>query len=47
MKLILTQGEKNHLLGLLLVNEREGWYYSPKNQYLKRHKRLKEKLEAL
>ncbi len=47
MKLKLTKGKINHLLGLLDVNEREGWYYGNKEQYLKRHNELKAELKFL
>ena len=43
----LSKSEINHLLTLIDVNEREGWYYSPKNQYWDRSKRIKKKLSAI
>ncbi len=40
----LTTVEADHLLSLMHANEREGWYFAPKEQYWKRHKRIREKL---
>jgi hypothetical protein len=47
MKMKLTKGKINHLLGLLDLNEREGWYYGNKEQYVKRHNELKAELKLL
>ncbi len=44
MKLTLTHVEVNHLISLMDNNEREGWYFAPREQYWKRHERIKEKL---
>lgn len=43
----LTKAEVNHLLGLLMNNEREGWYAGNKEQYWKRHKRITQKLRTM
>lgn len=43
-KRTFTIGEINHLLNLLLDNEREQWYYGNKEQYWERHKRILEKI---
>lgn len=45
-KVSLTQGEVNHLLFLLLSNQEEGSYYSPEDQYRKRHQRILDKMNA-
>ena len=37
-------GEINHLIVVLMENEREGWYYGNKEQYWKRHQSILEKL---
>tara|TARA_R110000782_G_C14782063_1_gene410063 strand:+ start:1042 stop:1191 length:150 start_codon:yes stop_codon:yes gene_type:complete len=47
MELKLNKAKVNHLLGLLEVNEQEGWYYGNKEHYLKRHNELKNKLKLL
>ena len=47
MELKLNKAKVNHLLGLLEVNEREGWYYGSKEHYLKRHNELKTELKLL
>jgi ATP sulfurylase len=47
MELKLNKAKVNHLLGLLEVNEREGWYYGNKEHYLKRHNELKTELKLL
>ena len=45
MKVALTQAEVNHLLNLLYWNKkRDGNYYSPKEQYWKRHDKIERKL---
>ncbi len=46
MKIVvtLTEVEANHVIALMDDNEREGWYFAPREQYWKRHKRIKEKL---
>lgn len=41
----LTIAEINHLLSLIQDNEREGSYYSPKEQYWNRSERIKRKLK--
>jgi hypothetical protein len=43
----LTPAEISHLLALLAYNQREGSYFPPKDQYWKRHERIKSKLMAL
>lgn len=43
-KRTFTMGEINHLVVLLMENEREEWYYGNKEQYWKRHKSILEKL---
>lgn len=40
----LTDAEANHIIKLLIDNEREEWYYAPFKQYWARHNRIKEKL---
>ena len=40
----LTKAEISHLLSLIEVNEREGWYYSPKEQYWRRSKQNKKEI---
>ena len=40
-KIELTKVEIEHLLDLLELNEREGWYYGNKEHYLKRHISIK------
>jgi len=47
MELKLTKGKINHLLGVLEVNEREGFYWGNKEQYWKRHHEMKAELELL
>lgn len=47
MELKLNKAKVNHLLGLLEINEREGWYYGNKEHYLKRHNELKTELKLL
>ncbi len=44
VKLSLTDVEADHVRALLDQNERDGWYYAPREQYWKRHERIKEKL---
>jgi hypothetical protein len=44
-KISLTVPEINHILSLAEVRDREGWYYSPKAAFEKRHARIIEKLE--
>ncbi len=44
MKLTLTHVEVDHMIALMDNNEREGWYFAPKEQYWKRHERIKDKL---
>lgn len=44
VKVKLTKAEVGHLLYLVTDNEVRGEYYSPKAQYWKRSKRIKEKL---
>lgn len=41
----LDPAELNHLQALVLGNEQNGEYYGPREQYWKRHERIKEKLE--
>lgn len=45
-KITLTPGELNHVLSLLLSNQEDGCYTSPKDQYWKRHYRILDKLSA-
>ena len=40
----LTKSEIGHILTLISVNDREGWYYGNKEQYRKRSERIKYKL---
>jgi hypothetical protein len=40
----LTIVEANHLLSLMNTNEENGEHYRPKEQYWKRHYRIKQKL---
>jgi hypothetical protein len=40
----LTKAEIGHILTLISVNDREGWYYGNKEQYRKRSERIKYKL---
>lgn len=40
----LTKPEINHLLGLIDLNEADGSYVAPKQQYWARHERIKTKL---
>lgn len=40
----LTRAEAKHILSLIFVNTRDGWYHSPKKQYWKRSERIKEKI---
>lgn len=47
MELKLNKAKVNHLLGLLEINEREGYYYGNKDYYLKRHNELKTELKLL
>jgi len=47
MELKINKAKANHLLGLLELNEREGWYYGNKKHYLKRHKELTQSLKLL
>lgn len=47
MKLTLTKSEAQHLLKLLIDNEREGDYYGNLYHYLKRHYKLREAIEDL
>ena len=47
MELKLNKAKVNHLLGLLEINEREGWYYGNKEHYLKRHNELNTELKLL
>lgn len=47
MELKLNKAKVNHLLSLLEINEREGWYYGNKEHYLKRHSELKTELKLL
>lgn len=47
VQVTLTIAELNHIHGLLDMNEEEGWYFGNKEQYWKRHERLKEKLQDL
>ena len=44
IKIELTQGEVNHLMGLIEDNEREGCYWGNKEQHWNRSERLKNKL---
>lgn len=41
-----TNAEINHLLSLIEANERDGWYYAPRDQYWKRSERIKAKLKS-
>jgi len=43
-KRTFTMGEINHLIVVLMENEREGWHYGNKEQYWKRHQSILEKL---
>ena len=43
-KRTFTIGEINHLIVVLMENEREGWHYGNKEQYWKRHQSILEKL---
>lgn len=43
----LTKGEIEHLNSLLRMNEQEGSYYSPKNQYWNRALRIGKKLDEI
>ncbi|WP_299526017.1 hypothetical protein [uncultured Lutibacter sp.] len=40
-----TKAEVNHLLGLLEINEREGFYFGNKQHYFNRHDKIKNKLK--
>jgi len=40
-----TPAEAGHILSLIHVNAREGWYYRPKEQYWKRSERIKAKIQ--
>jgi hypothetical protein len=42
----LTATECSHVLTLLDVNEREGWYFAPREQYEARAKRIRKKILA-
>ncbi len=42
----LNVAECNHLLTLLGVNKREGWYFAPREQYEKRAERIRKKILA-
>jgi hypothetical protein len=44
-KRTFSMGEINHLIAVLMENEREGWHYGNKEQYWKRHKSILEKLD--
>lgn len=46
MKVDLTPEEFFHILYLLEVNEREGWYCGNYEQYWKGHERIKAKLSS-
>lgn len=43
----LSKSEISHILSLIEVNEREGWYYAPKEQYWFRSNRIKKKLQEI
>jgi len=43
----LTKPEISHILSLIQRNEDEGTYYSPKNHYWNRSKRIKQKLNDI
>lgn len=43
-KRTFTLSEINHLVAVLMENEREGWYYGNKEQYWKRHQSILDKL---
>jgi hypothetical protein len=42
--LAFTKAEIRHLLYLIEVNERDGWYHSPREEYWKRSDRIKKHL---
>ena len=42
----LTIAESKHILSLISVNTRDGWYHSPREQYWKRSDRIKEKIQS-
>jgi len=42
----LTDSERNHLLTLIEVNEQDGWYLAPREQYEARAKRIRQKILA-
>ena len=42
----LTLAEAKHILSLISVNTRDGWYHSPREQYWKRSERIKEKIKT-
>lgn len=41
----LTKSEINHILTLIEVNERDGWYYGMAEQYRNRSEVIKQKLQ--
>jgi len=43
----LSKAEIKHILSLIEVNERDGWYYSPKGQYWDRSNKIKRKLKDM
>jgi len=40
----LSRAEINRILSLMSARDTEGWYYGPKDQYEKRHERIRKKL---
>jgi len=43
----LTKPEVEHIASLIRMNEEEGTYYAPKNQYWNRSARIKKKLNDI
>lgn len=41
----LTAAECSHILSLLQVNDRDGWYYGPRMQYWTRSQRITDKIK--
>lgn len=46
VRLHLTTAECNHILFLLEVNERDGWYLPPREQYEACAKRIRQKISV-
>ncbi len=47
VKIELSLAEAEHLLHLIEVNEREGWYYGWDKQYWSRSNKIKTKLKNI